>query len=198
MPASYDASWDGARTNGETTRMAVFEFTLIVEGPDLQTDDLIDALHAAGCDDGLVSRSHGVQHVDFDREAASVEEAVFSAIAALETLPGVEAVRIADAGLVSMSGIAARTGRTVESVRLLVEGARGPGGFPLPVTHPRGRNRLWRSSEVERWFAAYEGEQPDFGPDRVLTALNAGLELRRHRAAVEPGRRAELRQLIGL
>ena len=178
--------------------MTVFEFTLIVEGPDLQADDYIDALYEAGCDDGLVSRSHGVQHVDFAREAAGVEVAVFSAIDDLERLPGVEVVRIADAGLVSMSDIAARTGRTVESVRLLVEGARGPGGFPLPVTHPRARSRLWRSSEVERWFGAYRGEQPDFGSDRVLIALNAGLELRRHRTVLGAGPRAELRQLVGL
>lgn len=55
----------------------------------------LDALYEAGCDDGLVSRSHGVQHVDFAREAATVEEAVSSAIDDVETRPGVEVVQAA-------------------------------------------------------------------------------------------------------
>ena len=73
--------------------MTVFAFTLMVEGPDLQAAGFLDALYEAGCDDGLVSRIHGVQHVDFAREAATAEEAVSSAIDDVETLPGVEVVQ---------------------------------------------------------------------------------------------------------
>lgn len=72
--------------------MTVFAFTLMVEGPDLQAAGFLDALYEAG-DDGLVSRIHGVQRVDFAREAATVEEAVSSAIDDVETLPGVEVVQ---------------------------------------------------------------------------------------------------------
>ncbi len=39
-------------------------------------------------------------------------EAVWSAVADIEQVEGVEVIRIADAGLVSMADIAARTGRT--------------------------------------------------------------------------------------
>ena len=108
--------------------MATHRFTLIVEGPDLQAEPLIDELYEAGCDDALASRSHGAQCLDFDREAPSIDEAILSAIADLARLDGVEVVRIADAGLVSMANIAARTGRTSESVRLLVEGRPWPRG----------------------------------------------------------------------
>ena len=113
--------------------MSSHHFTLIVEGPDLDDDALLDALYEHGCDDALVGRSHGVQYLDFDREAPSLDDAVLSAVADVERVDGVEVVRIADAGLVSMADIAARVGRTRESVRLLIEGERGPGGFPAPV-----------------------------------------------------------------
>ena len=74
--------------------MTVYEFTLIVEGPDLQDDDRIDALYELGCDDALVGRSHGVQHLDFSREAPSMEDAVLSAVAAVERIGGVRVVLV--------------------------------------------------------------------------------------------------------
>ena len=176
--------------------MATHSFSLIVEGPDLQTEPLIDQLYEAGCDDALAGRSHGVQCLDFDREAASIEEAIFSAIADLARLDGVEVVRIADAGLVSMASIAARTGRTSESVRLLVEGRRGPGAFPPPVTDPRSRRRLWRWAEVDRWFqTAVPGHQID-GQEQVVTAINAAIEFRRLNRCLPSDRRRALQELV--
>ena len=177
--------------------MPTHQFTLIVEGPDLQDDALIDALYESGCDDALVGRSHGVQYLDFDRDAPSLEEAVLSAVTDVEQVAGVEVVRIAGAGLLSMADIAASTGRTRESVRLLVEGERGPGFFPAPVTDPRGRYRLWRASDVERWFEAHSGHSLGLDVD-VLAAISAGLELRRYSRDWTPDRRSELRQLAGL
>ena len=49
--------------------MANHHFTLIVEGPDMQAEQIIDVLFESGCDDGTVGRSHGIQFVAFDREA---------------------------------------------------------------------------------------------------------------------------------
>ena len=118
--------------------MPIQHFTLIVDGADLQSEPLIDALFEAGCDDATVGRVNGVQYVDFDREAESLGEAVISAVRDVEKVDGVQVARVADAGLVSMTDIATRLGRTRESVRLLVTGARGPGDFPAPVTDPRG------------------------------------------------------------
>lgn len=178
--------------------MSTFQFTLIAEGPDLQTDLLVDALFEAGCDDALVGRVEGVQYLDFDRQAPSLAEGVLSAISDVETVEGVAVVRLAGAGLVSMADIAARTGRTRESVRLLVAGRRGPGGFPPPVTDPRSRFRLWRSADVERWFNRHAGERYDSGEDDARAAINAGLELRHHAARLTGDGRAGLRALVGL
>lgn len=177
--------------------MPAYEFVLIVEGPDLQDGDRIDALYELGCDDALVGRSHGVQYLDFSREATSIENAVLSAIIAVERVEGVRVVCIADADLLSMADIAARTGRTRESVRLLIEGKRGPGGFPLPVTDPRGRYRFWRSADVSRWFSAHFGDAPNADDDHAVAALNASLELRRY-GRERPERRERLRRLAGL
>jgi len=178
--------------------MTTYQFTLIVEGPNLQADDLIDRLYEAGCGDALVGRADGVQYLDFDREASSLQDAILSAVAGIEQLDGVEVVRLADAGLVSMADIAVRMGRTRESVRLLIAGERGPGGFPPPVTDPRSRYRLWRWSEVERWLTTYLGDERTHTDDHVSAAINAGLELRHHSRFVDPERRTDLRQLAGL
>ena len=178
--------------------MAVFQFTLIVTGPDLQSDGVAETVYQAGCDDALVGRTDGVQYLDFDREAPSLETAILSAISDAESIPGVEVIRLAGGGLVSMADIATRTGRTRESVRLLIVNQRGPGGFPPPVTDPRTRYRLWRWSEVQRWFEINYGRVPIRVEDRVAAAVNAGLELRQHVRSMETEQRANLSQLIGL
>ena len=181
--------------------MSVYQFTLIVEGPDLQSDNAIGALFEAGCDDSLVGRTDGIQYLDFDREAPNLETAILSAIADVERLPGVEVIRLAGGGLVSMADIAHHTGRTRESIRLLIMSERGPGGFPAPVTDPRTRYRLWRWSEVRRWFETnYAGgplQGDDSGCDQVSEAINAGLELRHYCRYVRPEQRARLNALIG-
>ena len=69
--------------------MPVHHFTLIVDGSDLQTEPLIDALFEAGCDDATVGRTDGVQYIDFDREAESLGEATISAVRDVEQVEGV-------------------------------------------------------------------------------------------------------------
>ena len=83
--------------------MTIHHFTLILDGPDLQSDVLIDAVFEAGCDDAAVGRVDGIQFVDFDREGVSLDRAILSAVADLERIEGVEIVRIADAGYASAS-----------------------------------------------------------------------------------------------
>ena len=178
--------------------MPLHHFTLIVDGRDVQQEEMIDALFEAGCDDGLVGRAEGIQYIEFDREAARLDDAILSAVADVEKIPGVTVARIADAGLVSMADIALRIGRTREGVRLLITGARGPGGFPPPVTDPRSRYRLWRWSEVERWITACLGKKVASSDDDVLAAINASLELRRHGRRLHPTRQTMLRELAGL
>lgn len=170
-------------------------FTLIVEGRDIQEDEVVDALFESGCDDGTAGCSDGVQFVVLDREAASLDEAVLSAVEDIERVQGMTVVRVADAGLVSMADIASRTGRTRESVRLLISGARGPGGFPPPVTDPQSRYRLWRWLEVEHWLSAYTNRERDSSEDEMLIAINAGLEFRHYACRLDSLLRNRIRAL---
>ena len=124
--------------------MTAHRFMLIVEGPDLQDGVHVDALFEAGCDDATVGRVGATQYLDFDREAETLANAVFEAAEAIEAaVPEARVVHLGPDDLVTMSDIAERTGRTRESVRLLINGERGPGGFPAPATHLKSRNRMW-------------------------------------------------------
>lgn len=179
--------------------MPTHHFTLIVDGTDLQDESVIDRLFEAGCDDALVGSTDGVQFIDFDRDAASLDVAVLSAVSDVEQVSGVQVIRLAGAGLVSIADIAARVGRTRESVRLLVSGARGPGNFPAPVTDPRARYRLWRWADVQRWFEGQFGEDAlGAREEHLRSAINACLELRQEGRRLDAGERDRLLALAGL
>ena len=163
--------------------MNTHEFTLIVDGPDLQEEASLTALYEAGCDDAAVGRVASVQYLDFEREADTLSDAVVSAVADIErAVPGARVVHLEPDDLVTLSDVAERTGRTRESIRLLTTGERGPGGFPAPATHFRVRQRMWRWQEVAGWFAGELGEPQlvgDPGRAQFITAFNAGLTWRR-------------------
>jgi hypothetical protein len=75
--------------------MALFSFTLTIEGANVMGDDAQNALFAAGCDDATFGVSGGVQTAEFDREAMEFAEAVASAIKAIEsTVPGAMVVHV--------------------------------------------------------------------------------------------------------
>ena len=76
--------------------MPTHHFTLIVDGVDLHLESAIDRLFEAGCDDALVGTTDGVQFIDFDREASSLNDAVLSAVADVEQVLGAEVVRMAN------------------------------------------------------------------------------------------------------
>ena len=65
--------------------MHKYEFTLVLTESLELTDDLAEALFAAGCSDGTPGTCNGVFSIDFRREAWSFEEAMRSAIADVQT-----------------------------------------------------------------------------------------------------------------
>lgn len=175
--------------------MPEHNFELTISGA--LTDDRLDALVQAGCDDATFSTKGDLTFADFTREAATMLDAIVSAIAAVESVDGLEVVHVDPDELVWASEIAERTGRSRQSIDQLVKGQRGPGGFPAPASHAT-RNPLWRWSEVETWFASYEGRQPETERSLVLGAINGALQARHSlRGATEsaPLRKA-LEQLL--
>jgi hypothetical protein len=181
--------------------MTTYQFTLIVEGPDLQDPNHTDALFEAGCDDATVGRVGAVQYLDFDRDSKSLADAVFEATEAIEmAVPKARVVHLEPDDLVTMADIANRTDRTRESVRLLIAGERGPGGFPAPVTHFKRRQRMWRWQEVAVWFAQALDEPQsvgDPGTAQFITAFNAGLTWREVDKQLAPAERRRIRKLVG-
>jgi hypothetical protein len=61
--------------------MKAFEFLILLNGVDIATNEMAEALYEAGCDDGTLYSSDGEAAIFISREAASLEEAVRSAIA---------------------------------------------------------------------------------------------------------------------
>lgn len=76
----------------ETIAMKAYEFSLILKATKVSEEDC-DALYSAGCDDGTIVTRDGVTHIAFDREAASLEDAIRSASANVRSA-GFEIARV--------------------------------------------------------------------------------------------------------
>lgn len=57
-----------------------FHFTLEVFGADELDESLVDSLYEAGCDDGTICSREARIYISFTREAATLQEAIESAI----------------------------------------------------------------------------------------------------------------------
>jgi hypothetical protein len=61
--------------------MKTYDFKVILAAGTDVSEELADALFKAGCDDSSPGVFCGVAHVDFDRDAESLEAAIRSAVA---------------------------------------------------------------------------------------------------------------------
>jgi predicted DNA-binding transcriptional regulator AlpA len=151
--------------------MASFAFRIRLHDPlsDEEADHLFEAL------DGEVSVEEGPRgnFVGFEREAPSFLDAVLYAIEEVIAL-GFEPLAVEDE-LVSMADIAERTGRSRQSVSMLVGGQRGPGGFPRPVAG-NVRSPLWHWADIASWFQNSAGDQEMFEErTRAIASINGAL-----------------------
>jgi hypothetical protein len=88
--------------------MKTYEFDLYLDRITEITDDQANRLFAAGCDDGTPVSCEGATWIHFDREAASLEEAIRSAVAQVQSA-GFTASKIElDAASAVVSGAAIR------------------------------------------------------------------------------------------
>lgn len=123
---------------------------------------------------------------------------MIGALHELESNTDMRVQRVEPDDLVSLSAIAARVGRSVESIRLLAEGKRGAGGFPTPVAHVDAKTRLWDWGAVAEWWSENVG---DAGPlaqgAQFLAALNDVLDARARRDHLSPSERRAIAKLAG-
>lgn len=73
---------------------STYDFTLETSGRSVVDDEVVDALYEAGCDDAGIGRFLGVHYLEFNREADSYCEAVRTAIADVQSVPGVSVTRV--------------------------------------------------------------------------------------------------------
>jgi len=167
----------------------LYEFTVRLDR--IPDDDGLNALFEAGLDDSAPEIGNGAAVLHVTREADSLARAIVTAVADIERA-GYQAVGIDSEDLVTLADIAARTGRTRESVRLLSLGKRGPGGFPAPVTS--GAWALYSWATVHEWFRAHYGDkQVAIADSNADILVSADLLLRARLLTPDMG---ELNQLI--
>jgi predicted DNA-binding transcriptional regulator AlpA len=166
--------------------MQTYTFLLVLDGPAL-SENYVDRLYEAGCDDAALGARGTEQVAEFDRQAPTLAAALLSAIDDIESeVPEYRVLRVEPDDLVNATVIAERTGRSRESIRLLAKGQRGEGDFPKPVTWLDGSNQIWRWGEVAAWFQD-RGEAvggSTGGAPQFIAALNGVLETRQQLEAL--------------
>ena len=130
--------------------MKTFEFSIIASGLDPEADDFESRFYDAGCDDATISFQKGHIILDFAREAASIDEAVSSAIEAVSST-GAAVNRVEPDPLVNLSEIASRVGMTRQAITQYSKGQRGK-DFPAPVVKITTDSPLWDWPDVALWF----------------------------------------------
>lgn len=138
----------------ETACVREHDFVLVLTGVSELTDDCMNALFEAGCDDATPSVRHGRIYLTFSRTAASLKDALLSAIRNVRDAGlGADVLRIDVCNLVTQADIGRRIGRSRQQVHQYVTGARGPGGFPPPACDLTEGTPLWYWCEVASWLA---------------------------------------------
>jgi hypothetical protein len=151
-----------------------YVFTVVLDHRPTETE--LNKFVDGGAGDATFGTERSVSVVEFDREAASLAEAVASAIRELEDAD-IKAVRVVDEDLLTLADIADKVGQSRESIRRYASGDRGPGGFPPPVNPARDGTIFYRWSEVAPWMRESLGvDVPD--EDLALVVANLVLQTR--------------------
>lgn len=151
--------------------MTEHEFSFLVSGMDLETDDFADRFFEAGCDDATLMLTHGLIAVCFAREADNYTQAVVSGYRDVRAA-GATVERFEPDFLVSKSEIAKRAGLSKAAISLYVSGERGK-GFPSPYARVTSASPLWDWVEVSGWLHKHSDLPSDIVVNaRISRAVN--------------------------
>lgn len=92
-----------------------------------------------------------------------------------ESAPGLHVLQVEADPLLTIRDIAERVGRSLDSVRHAITGARGTTGFPSSEMSAAG-HRLWRWSKVAAWYGLEDPQLIEAKP--TVQAINGWLALR--------------------
>ncbi len=160
-------------------------FILVLSQITENTEGLEDILFEAGCDDALIFYKNNTVYLEFDRESANFENAIFSAIRAVEgTNIGIKVKRVEPDMIVNLSDIAKRTKLSRQLVSMLASGERGDGTFPPPISKITSPNPLWNWSSVAKWmFEHNKLDEKTASQAYLIEDINGALELRNQETA---------------
>lgn len=140
--------------------MKEYEFTLrfALSEAEADTEQLVERLYAAGCDDALVGTGMpGRVALQFSREADTAVEAMLSAIRNVKQATPDARLIEASPDLVGLSDIADFFGFTRQNMRKLT--LTHHASFPLPVHE--GSTAIWHLADVLLWFRQFQNRSVD-------------------------------------
>ena len=181
---------------GHNAEMTTWHFSFALELQDVDVEDAFDDLHSAGCDDALFSRRDDQEYVTFSRQAGTLEEAILTAIADLESVVGIAVIGISDESLVTAEEIALRSGRSEESLRPLIEQHRSANPFPSPLGWIDDEPQKWEWSVVAKWFRRELGEYLRDPNATMFAAIEDTLHARRSCGRLHPDQRRKISALF--
>lgn len=183
----------------QTSTYPTHDFALIVSGIDDLTPEMADKLYEAGCDDATLSMKNGIVHMQFNRRASSIQEAIVSAIKQVNGAGiGADVVRVDECNLVTMAEIARRVNRTRQMVLQYILGQRGPGHFPPPECFITDDRPLWPWCAVSYWFVQNNLIKPEQGWNaEVVFAINNALDMH-HQQERQPDLVERVNKELGL
>jgi len=158
----------------------------------LATDEALERLAVAGCDDAIVGIGMpGRLALAFDREAASAAAAVTSAIRDVTgALPDVRLVE-ASPDIVGLSDLAAFVGRTRQNMRKLL---LPNGSAPAPVHE--GNPSLWHLALVLEWLRSNKSYAvSDDLLELARTTMQVNLAIQQR--LIDASTRRDIERLVG-
>lgn len=171
-----------------------YDFTLKfkLSDADANTDDVIERLGAAGCDDALVGTgSPGRVALNFTREAESAQAAVLSALSDVkQAIPLAQLIEVGP-DFVGLTDVADMVGVSRQNIRKLMVSHAAT--FP-PAIHD-GSTSIWHLALVLQWLQSR-------GPYQIAQSLIevAGtamqVNIAKEAEQLSPRFRQEMRQLV--
>ena len=130
--------------------MKTHEFSIIASGLDHEAEDFESRFYDAGCSDATIAFQKGHIIVDFAREAASIDDAISTAIDNVQKA-GAKVDRVEPDPLVSLADMASRAGVSRTTMTNYFKGKRQK-NFPAPTARVTSETPLWDWPTVSRWM----------------------------------------------
>jgi hypothetical protein len=160
--------------------MPSYDFALILSRPfyEDELDPLFDRTHGAVTVSIISEQQHAERpgNASCSWVGATLAAAIMDVVGYVEeSAPDLHVLQVEADPLLTIRDIAERVGRSLDSVRHAITGARGATGFPSSEMSTAG-HRLWRWSKVAAFYGLDDPQLVEAKP--TVQAINGWLALR--------------------